>query len=569
MLASSLFLTTLKEDPADAVLVSHKLMVRAGLIRQLGSGLYSWLPLGLRILWAVEQIVREEMNRIGCLEMLMPCMQPGELWQESGRWEDYGPELIRMKDRHQRDFCLGPTHEEVITHIVRNEINSYKQLPLSVYQIHTKFRDEIRPRYGVMRGREFLMKDAYTFHLNEESLDSSYQDMRSAYIKIFTRLGVDFKVVAADSGSIGGHTSEEFHVLAASGEDAIAFSDTSDYAANVELAPTHQLSESCSAPSQPLKLIDTPGLYTIKALEEELNLPAHNGVKTLLLRAAGWTKEDPALIALLVRGDRELNGVKAENLPQVAKPLTMASQEEIKALIGCAPGSIGPVSLPVPCIADYELAQLSDFTCGANQDDKHYIGVNWERDCQLPPLADLRNITSGEPSPDGKGSLYIKRGIEVGHIFQLGDKYAEAMNAQVLDEDGRQRTLIMGCYGIGIDRIVAACIEQNHDDKGIIWPTVIAPFQVVLVPLGDQAVARRAMTLYQSLTEGGIKVLYDDRDLRAGVKFSDSDLLGIPYRLVISPKTLEKDSVECKRRRDLEPQIIPLAQILDWLVKEL
>jgi len=569
MLASSLFLATLKEDPADAVLVSHKLMVRAGLIRQLGSGLYSWLPLGLRVLWAVEQIVREEMNRIGCLEMLMPCMQPGELWQESGRWKDYGPELIRVKDRHQRDFCLGPTHEEVITHIVRNEINSYKQLPLSVYQIHTKFRDEIRPRYGVMRGREFLMKDAYTFHLNQKSLEKSYQDMRSAYIKIFTRLGVDFKVVAADSGSIGGHTSEEFHVLAASGEDAIAFSDTSDYAANVELAPTHQPAESCSAPSQSLKLIDTPGLYTIKALEEKMNLPAHNGVKTLLLRAAKWTKEDPTLIALLVRGDRELNGVKAENLPQVAKPLTMASQEEIKALIGCAPGSIGPVNLPVPCIADYELANLSDFTCGANQDDKHYTGVNWERDCQLPPLADLRNITSGEPSPDGKGSLYIKRGIEVGHIFQLGDKYAEAMNAQVLDEDGRQRTLTMGCYGIGIDRIVAACIEQNHDDKGIIWPTAIAPFQIVLVPLGDEVVERRAMTLYQSLNERGIKVLYDDRDLRAGVKFSDSDLLGIPYRLVISTKTLDKDSVECKRRKDLEPQMIPLAKIVDWLAKEL
>lgn len=569
MRASSFFIATLKEDPADAVLISHKLMVRAGLIRQLGSGLYSWLPLGLRVLRAVEGIVREEMERIGCLEVLMPCMQPGELWQESGRWNDYGPELLRIKDRHQRDFCLGPTHEEVITHIVRNEINSYKQLPLSVYQMHTKFRDEIRPRYGVMRGREFVMKDAYSFHLSQKSLEQSYQDMRGAYINIFTRLGVDFKVVAADSGSIGGHTSEEFHVLAESGEDAIAFSDSDDYAANVELVPTQQPTDSPPAPSQALKLIDTPGLYTIQALEEKMNLPAAGGIKTLLFRAAEWTKEKPALVALLVRGDRELNGVKAESLPQVAKPLTMATKEEIKELIGCAPGSIGPINLPVPCIADYELAQLSDFTCGANQDDKHYTGANWERDCPLPPLADLRNITAGEPSPAGKGALYIKRGIEVGHIFQLGEKYAEAMNAQVLDEGGKQVTLTMGCYGIGIDRIVAACIEQNHDDRGIIWPLAIAPFQVVLVPLGDEAVTDQAMAIYQSLTRRGIEVLYEDRDLRAGVKFSDSDLLGIPYRLVVSAKTLARDSVECKGRKEEEAQLIPVAQLTDWLAERL
>ena len=565
MFASSLFLPTLKEDPADAILVSHRLMVRAGLVRQLGSGLYSWLPLGLNVFRSVERIVREEMNRIGCQELLMPCVQPSELWRESGRWEDYGPELMRMKDRHKRDFCLGPTHEEVITHIVRNEISSYRQLPLLLYQMHTKFRDEIRPRYGVMRGREFVMKDAYSFHVDQASLDGAYRDMRGAYINIFTRLGVDFKVVAADSGSIGGHTSEEFHVLAESGEDAIAFGD--GYAANVDLVPTRPPQEERPSPSLTLRVLDTPGLYTIQALEEKMNLPAHEGVKTLVLRAAEWTEEKPALIALLVRGDRELNGVKAEALPQVAKPLTLASEDEMRDLIGCGPGSIGPLGLSIPSIADYELARLSDFSCGANRDDKHYVGVNWGRDCPLPPLADLRNITEGEPNPNGRGRLRIRRGIEVGHIFQLGDKYAAAMNAQVSDGTGGKSTLSMGCYGIGIDRVVAACIEQNHDDGGIIWPPSIAPFQVVMVPL--PVGLRRAAAIYATLRKAGMKVLFDDRDLRAGAKFSDWDLLGLPYRVVISHKTLERDAAECKARREDKSRLVPLTHLREWLAERL
>ena len=510
--------------------------------------------------------MREEMNGIGCQEMLMPCVQPRELWQESGRWKDYGPELMRMKDRHKRDFCLGPTHEEVITHIIRNEISSYKQLPLSLYQMHTKFRDEIRPRYGVMRGREFVMKDAYTFHLDQASLDKAYRDMRKAYINIFARLGIDFKVVAADSGSIGGNASEEFHVLAESGEAAIAFGD--DYAANVELVATQSSKGTPPSPSLALKLLDTPGLYTIQALAEKMNLAANKGVKTLVLRAAEWKEEKPALIALLVRGDRELNGVKAEALPQVAKPLTMASKEEIRELIGCGPGSIGPVHLPIACIADYELAQLSDFSCGANQDDKHYVGVNWGRDCPLPPLADLRNITQGEPNPNGKGKLQIRRGIEVGHIFQLGSKYAKAMNAQVLDKTGKKVTIRMGCYGIGIDRVVAACIEQNNDEKGIIMPLSIAPFQIVLLPLPLEQVSRQTEAVYEELKKRGIRVLYDDRDLRAGAKFSDWDLLGIPYRVVISQKTLEKDAAECKARREEESRLVPLTHLVEWLVEK-
>lgn len=568
MFANELFLSTLKEDPADAVLISHRLMVRAGLIRQLSSGLYSWLPLGLMVFRNVERVVREEMNAINTQEMLLPCVQPSDLWEESGRWNDYGPELLRMKDRHGRDFCMGPTHEEVVTHIIRNEISSYKQLPLSVYQIHTKFRDEIRPRYGVMRGREFTMKDAYSFHLDHASLAQTYQDMRKAYMNIFTRLGIDFKVVAANTGSIGGQASEEFHILAESGEDAIAFSNGGEYAANVEMVPVPPPSESRPAPGRAMELVDTPGLYTIKALEEKMNLAAAKGIKTLLVRAAQWTADAPQILALLVRGDRELNAAKAAALPEVAQPLCMATTREIMDAVGCSPGSIGPVNLPIPCIADNELSVLADFACGANQQDAHYVGVNWERDCPLPPLADLRNITQGESSPDGKGALEIKRGIEVGHIFQLGSKYAEAMNARVSDENGQKVVLKMGCYGIGIDRVVAACIEQNHDDKGIIWPYSITPFQLILIPipLTEESVTRAAMTLYETMQRRGIRALYDDRDMRAGAKFSDSDLLGIPYRVVISLRTLEKNAVECKVRTEERTQFVQLMDFGDWLL---
>ena len=567
MFANRLLLPIQKEEPAAAVLISHRLMVRAGLIRQLGSGLYSWLPVGLLVFRNVEKIVREEMDTVGAQELLLPCVQPSDLWEESGRWHDYGPELLRMKDRHGRDFCMGPTHEEVVTHIVRNEISSYKQLPFSIYQIHTKFRDEIRPRYGVMRGREFTMKDAYSFHADQASLAKTYQDMRDAYIRIFTRLGIDFKIVAADTGSIGGSRSEEFHVLAAAGEDAIAFSGDGSYAANVDLVPTPPPQQERPMPTRTMELIATPGLFTIKALEEKMSLAANKGIKTLLVRAAEWTEEEPKIIALLVRGDRELNAVKAESLPQVALPLVMATKTEIVHAVDCSPGSIGPVNLPIPCIADYELSILSDFACGANKEEKHFVGVNWERDCPLPPLADLRNITAGEPSPNGTGKLEIKKGIEVGHIFQLGSKYAQAMNAQVSDETGEKKTLKMGCYGIGIDRIVAACIEQNHDEKGIIWSPAVAPFHIVIIPLplNDEVVSHQAMTFYQNIRGKELSVLYDNRDMRAGAKFSAAELLGIPYRVVISTKTLAHKGAECKKRTEEKTHLVPLEDLVEWL----
>ena len=567
MRASQLLIATLKETPADAEVISHQLMLRAGMIRRLTSGLYTWLPLGLRTLRKVEAIVREEMNRAGAQEVLMPAVQPADLWQESGRWEQYGPELLRLKDRHDRDYCVGPTHEEVITDLVRKEIASYKQLPINFYQIQTKFRDEIRPRFGVMRSREFIMKDAYSFHLDEASLKETYQGMYDAYTRIFTRLGLDFRPVIADNGSIGGTGSHEFHVLAESGEDDIVFSNESDYAANIEKAealpaPLGSNPER-AAPSEEMSLVDTPDAKTIAALVEQFKLPIEKTVKTLMVHAA-----EGGLIALLVRGDHELNEVKAENLPQVTAPLTMASEEEIRAAVGASPGSLGPVGLQVPVIIDRSVALMSDFGAGANVDGKHYFGINWERDAALPQVADLRNVVEGDPSPDGKGTLSIKRGIEVGHVFQLGQKYSQAMNASVLGDNGKTSHPWMGCYGIGVTRVVAAAIEQNHDESGIIWPNAIAPFQVALVPMNahkSQRVREESERLYQALTAAGLDVLLDDRDTRPGVKFADLELMGVPHRLVIGDRGLDNGELEYKGRRDSEATMIPAEKIIDFL----
>jgi|TARA_R100001369_G_scaffold91758_3_gene134037 prolyl-tRNA synthetase len=567
MRASQLLIATLKETPADAEVISHQLMLRAGMIRRLTSGLYTWLPLGLRTLRKVEAIVREEMNRAGAQEVLMPAVQPAELWQESGRWEQYGPELLRLKDRHDRDYCVGPTHEEVITDLVRKEIASYKQLPVNFYQIQTKFRDEIRPRFGVMRSREFIMKDAYSFHLDEASLKQTYQDMYDAYTRIFTRLGLDFRPVIADNGSIGGTGSHEFHVLADSGEDDIVFSNASDYAANMEKAealPAPVGSDiQREAPTQEMHLIDTPNAKTIAALVEQFDLPIEKTVKTLIVHAA-----EGGLIALLVRGDHELNEVKAENLPQVAAPLTMGSEEEIRAAAGAGFGSLGPVNLDMPIIADRSVALMSDFGAGANIEGKHYFGINWERDVALPEVADLRNVVEGDPSPDGQGTLSIKRGIEVGHVFQLGQKYSQAMNANVLGDNGKTSHPWMGCYGIGVTRVVAAAIEQNHDESGIIWPNAIAPFQVALVPMNahkSQRVREESERLYQALTAAGLDVLLDDRDTRPGVKFADLELMGVPHRLVIGDRGLDNGELEYKGRRDSEATMVPADQIIDFL----
>jgi len=561
MRASQLLIATLKETPADAEVISHQLMLRAGMIRRLTSGLYTWLPLGLRTLRKVEAIVREEMNRAGAQEVLMPAVQPADLWQESGRWEQYGPELLRLKDRHERDYCVGPTHEEVITDLVRKEIASYKQLPVNFYQIQTKFRDEIRPRFGVMRSREFIMKDAYSFHLDEASLKETYQGMYDAYSRIFTRLGLDFRPVIADNGSIGGTGSHEFHVLADSGEDDIVFSNASDYAANIEKAealpaPLGSNVER-AAPSEEMRLVDTPDAKTIATLVEQFKLPIEKTVKTLMVHAA-----EGGLIALLVRGDHELNEVKAENLPQVKAPLTMASEEEIRAAVGAGPGSLGPVGLEMPIIIDRSVALMSDFGAGANVDGKHYFGINWERDAALP------QVVEGDPSPDGQGTLSIKRGIEVGHVFQLGQKYSEAMNASVLGDNGKTSHPWMGCYGIGVTRVVAAAIEQNHDESGIIWPNAIAPFQVALVPMNahkSQRVREESERLYQTLTAAGLDVLLDDRDTRPGVKFADLELMGVPHRLVIGDRGLDNGELEYKGRRDSEATMIPADKIVDFL----
>lgn len=565
MRTSQFLLSTLKETPSDAVVISHQLMLRAGMIRKLASGLYTWLPMGLRVLRKVENVVREEMNAAGALEVLMPAIQPAELWQESGRWVQYGPELLRVNDRHDREFCVGPTHEEVITDLARNELNSYKQLPINFYQIQTKFRDEIRPRFGLMRGREFIMKDAYSFHADQASLQETYDRMHQAYCNVFTRLGLNFRPVQADTGSIGGTGSHEFHVLADSGEDDIAFSDSSDYAANIEKAEALPREKVRPAPTEELRLVDTPDAKTIAALVEGFNLPIEKTIKTLIVHAA----EKGKLIALVVRGDHELNEIKAANLEQVANPLTMASDAELRAAIGAGAGSLGPLNLPLPVIIDRSVELMSDFVIGANIDDKHYFGVNWERDLPVPTVADLRNVVEGDPSPDGQGTLVIKRGIEVGHIFQLGTKYSEAMNCQVLGENGKPVTLTMGCYGIGVSRVVAAAIEQNFDERGIRWNDALAPFHIALVPLRYETEQVREATdkLYAELTAAGFDVLLDDRDKKTspGIKFADMELIGIPHRVVVSDRGLAEGKLEYKSRAETEAQAVPLAEILSFL----
>ena len=567
MRASKLLIATLKETPADAEVISHQLMLRAGMIRKLASGLYTWLPMGLRVLRKIEAIVREEMNNAGAQEILMPVVQPAELWEESGRWDQYGAELLRIKDRHQRGFCLGPTHEEVVTDLMRNELQSYKQLPINLFQIQTKFRDEIRPRFGIMRAREFTMKDAYSFHINQASLDDTYTGMHNAYSAIFNRIGLDFRAVLADTGSIGGSASHEFHVLAESGEDDIAFSNSSDYAANVELAEALAPAIE-SVEKQTLNVVDTPNAKTINEVCEQLNIPAHHSLKTLLVNA---DEDSPSpLVALVLRGDHQLNDIKAEKLEHVASPLTMASEADILTATGCTPGSIGPVKLDMPIIVDHAAAAVNNFVCGANQDGQHLTGANWERDATASVVADIRCVVAGDPSPDGKGELLIKRGIEVGHIFQLGKKYSEALNATVLNESGKSEVVHMGCYGIGVSRVMAAAVEQNHDDGGIIWPASIAPFQVVLVPINMQKSERvKTLTesLYQQLLDHNIEVLLDDRNERPGVKFADMELIGIPHRLVIGDKGLDRGVLEYRARPSSDNQDIAVETVLEELLK--
>ena len=570
MRTSQFLLATEKETPADAEVISHKLMLRAGMIRKLAAGLYTWLPLGLRVLRKVETIIREEMDRSGAMEVLMPAIQPAELWQESGRWEKYGPELLRLHDRHERDFCFGPTHEEVITDLVRRQIRSYKQLPANFYQIQTKFRDEIRPRFGVMRAREFLMKDAYSFHIDEKSLQDTYEVMHATYCRIFQRIGLDFRPVQADTGSIGGHASHEFHVLADSGEDVIAFSDRSDYAANVELAPAPAAQQPRPQASETMKTVDTPGKHSIEEVSEFLSVPAAKTLKTLLVQAA---EDAPAeVIALVVRGDHELNTIKAEKLPMVASPLQFASEAQIREVAQCDAGSIGPVGLSIPVIADHSALAVADFVCGANENGKHLTGVNWSRDLPEPEAADLRNVVAGDTSPDGQGNLLLKRGIEVGHIFQLGTKYSQAMSAHVLDENGKAVIMPMGCYGIGVSRIVAAAIEQNHDDRGIIWPTAIAPFELVLVPINMHKSVRlreAVEKLYQELMHAGIDVLLDDRKERPGVMFADMELTGMPHRLVLSDSGLDENKIEYRDRRQPENEFADLDKAVDFIKEKL
>ena len=569
MRTSQYLLATVKETPADAVVISHQLMLRAGMVRKLASGLYNWLPTGLRVLRKVENIVREEMDRAGAQEVLMPVVQPMELWEESGRAPAYGPELLRITDRHNNAFCLGPTHEEVITDLVRNELHSYKQLPANFYQIQTKFRDEIRPRFGIMRSREFIMKDAYSFHTDMASLAATYQIMHQAYCAIFDRLGLDYRPVEADTGAIGGAASHEFHVLADSGEDDIAFSDSSDYAANVELAEALAPTIERPAPVAAMEKVDTPNAKTIEELVAQFDLPMEKTVKTLVVKGA----EKGQLVALLVRGDHELNDIKAEKLESVATPMEFASEEEIRQAIGAGPGSLGPVGLPIPVVIDRSVAVMSDFGAGANEDGKHYFNINWERDVTLPQVADLRNVVEGDPSPDGTGTLTIKRGIEVGHIFQLGTKYSEALGAKVLDENGKSVVMPMGCYGIGVTRVVAAAIEQNYDDRGIIWPEAIAPFQVSLVPVNIKKSPRErelAEKLYAELTEAGIEVLFDDREKeRLGVKLADSELLGIPHRIVIAERGMDNGVLEYKGRGDAENSEVAMDDVVAFLTEKL
>jgi len=569
MRASRYLIATQKETPADAEIISHQLMLRAGMIRKLAAGLYTWLPMGLRTLRKVERIVREEMDKSGAQEVLMPAVQPAELWEESGRWTQYGGELLRMKDRHGRDFCFGPTHEEVITDLIRNEISSYKELPANFYQVQTKFRDERRPRFGVMRAREFLMKDAYSFHLNAESLNETYELMHRTYCAIFDRFGLDYRAVQADSGAIGGSASHEFHVLASSGEDDIVFSTGSDYAANIEKAEAVAPSGTRPAPVEEMKEVATPDQKTIDAVSQLLGIDATRTVKTLLVKAEADEDGNSGLVALVLRGDHTLNEIKAENLAGVAEPLTMATDEEIEQAVGCKPGSIGPVNLNVPVIVDRSAAHLADFVCGANREGFHLTGVNWERDAALERVEDLRNVVEGDPSPDGKGTLEIRRGIEVGHIFKLGNKYSTAMNATVLDENGKTVIMDMGCYGLGVSRVVAAAIEQNHDENGIIWPDAIAPFQVAIVTLNahkSPTVAEAGEKLYEQLRQAGYDVLLDDRKERPGVKFADMELIGIPHRFVVSERGLAAGTLEYKGRKDAEKQDVPVAEALPFLV---
>jgi prolyl-tRNA synthetase len=569
MKTSNLLLATTRETPADAVIVSHKLMLRAGLVRPLAGGLYNWLPLGIRVLRKVENIIRQEMDAVMAQEVLMPVVQPMELWEESGRADDYGAELLRIKDRHGRDFALGPTHEEIITDLVRKEIRSYKQLPINFYQIQTKFRDEIRPRFGVMRSREFIMKDAYSFHMDKECLENTYQVMFEAYNKIFTRLGLDFRAVQADTGSIGGDRSHEFHVLADSGEDAIAFSSDSDFAANIELAEAIVPRSERASPAEELQKIATPNAHSIEEVSKLLRIKQKKAVKTLLVKGA--TEESP-VVALILRGDHVLNEIKAEKLDLVASPFEMATDKEVLSAVGCKVGSIGPVNLTIPVIVDRTAFNCSDFVCGANEDGFHFTGVNWGRDAQETLVADIRNVVKGDPSPCGKGKIQIRRGIEVGHIFQLGNKYSTALNATVLNENSRAQVLEMGCYGMGVTRIVAATIEQNNDAKGIVWPESIAPFQVCIVPMQMHKSPRTeeaVMKMYSQLLAMGVEVLLDDRKERPGVMFNDMELIGIPHRIVIGERGLDKGQIEYKHRRDEKSQDIAADEFMDFLKEKL
>ncbi|MCL1048473.1 proline--tRNA ligase [Shewanella abyssi] len=565
MRVSKYLLSTQKETPANAEVISHQLMLRAGMVRRNASGLYSWLPTGLRVLRKIEAIVREEMNKAGSVEILMPMVQPADLWVESGRLEKFGPELLRFQDRHNRDFVLGPTHEEVITDIVRKEVNSYKQLPLNLFQIQTKFRDEVRPRFGVMRSREFLMKDAYSFHLDQETMDETYESMFQAYSNILTRLGLSFRPVLADTGAIGGSTSHEFHVLANSGEDLIAYSTESDYAANIEKCEAPMPTDTRQAASSEMTLVDTPNAKTIAELVEQHGIAIEKTVKTLIVKGA--TKAAP-LVAVVVRGDHDLNEVKAEKIDAVLAPFEFADEADIRKAIGAGPGSIGPVGLDIPVFIDHSVAVMSDFGAGANQDNKHYFGINWERDLPTAQAFDLRNIIEGEPSPCGKGTIALLRGIEVGHIFQLGSNYSEAMHANVLDQNGKSKTLLMGCYGVGVSRMVAAAIEQNHDDRGIIWPQAIAPFTVGILPMNmhkSHRVKDSAEKLYQDLTDAGFEVLFDDRKERAGVMFADMELIGLPNVVVIGDRNIDNGVFEYKNRRTGEKQEVPFEQIVEFL----
>lgn len=567
MRTSQYLLSTQKETPADAEVVSHQLMLRSGMVRKVASGLYNYLPTGLRVLNKVANIVREEMNKAGAIEIQMPVVQPADLWEESGRWEEYGPELLRIKDRHQRDFVLGPTHEEVVTALVRNEVSSYKQLPLNLYQIQTKFRDEVRPRFGIMRGREFLMKDAYSFHLSQDCLQTTYDKMFQAYCNVFERIGLEYRPVIADNGSIGGSGSHEFHVLADSGEDDIAFSNGSDYAANVEMAEA-LAPESQGNGSQDLTKVPTPNAKTIPEVSALLGLPEDASVKTLIVLSTPAEDGSQGLVALVLRGDHDVNELKAEKHPLIASPFAMADEEAIKAAIGCGVGSIGPVGLELPIIVDRSAAALADFVCGANTDDVHYTGANWSRDVPEYEVFDLRNIQAGDPSPCGQGTIEIKRGIEVGHIFQLGNKYSQAMNCGVLTETGKHETLTMGCYGIGVSRIMAAAIEQNHDKYGIKWPDAIAPFTIAIIPMNmhkSHRIKEVAEKLYEECLALGVEVLFDDRKERPGVMFNDMELIGVPHSIVIGERNLDNQEVEYKNRRTGEKKMVNIADLSEFI----